>query len=127
MNIQDIKLNVTCFESDNHVFRTSNFYFIYTYSNGDRELIICNREDANGIGGSGVCGWIDLFEDVNFVSEECNFSESRIADWETSRNKRIEEASYKLNIFKSLEQGLDKSVVDDIVLEIILEDTLNNM
>src|SRR5690606_19234687 len=47
-----------------HSYRFTGFYFIYEFSDGDRKLIECEKEDANGIGGVGVCGAYHKFEDV---------------------------------------------------------------
>lgn len=52
-------------------FRVTGFYYRYKFADGSiSDPIKCPRFFANCIGGSGVCGWYTLFENVEALSFE---------------------------------------------------------
>ncbi len=108
--MENITLNKTCFSYRDSQFRIDNFYFIYEKSNGERVYILCNREDANAVSGSGVCGIIAYFSEIEIIEKESKildgFSEEELKDYIESNNQDILEDSKKLLFYKSLPSGL---------------------
>jgi len=103
-------------------YRVTGYYFIYTFSDGDRKLIPCPWLFANGIGGYGVCGAYVPFSEVHSI----NFSFKRwfffkhYYGWEIKRLYSKENLR-TLRMFYFRKQGVNRQVLQDELFDRMFE------
>jgi len=95
-------------------YRVTGYYYIYTYSDGERLLIPCPWIFANAIGGYGVCGAYIPFTEVHSIG----FSFKRwffCKQYYTNGIKRIytKENLLTLREFYFKQQGRNKIAIQD--------------
>lgn len=95
-------------------FRTTGYYLIYRFSNGQRELISCPWILSNAIGGYGVCGWYTEYKNVKKLSFK--FKKVRVFFWKNEREKDYNWFKIRFYLFKK--QGADYEETQRKLLDI---------
>jgi hypothetical protein len=126
--IDTLVINKSTFSEKNRPdssYRFTGYYYIYEFADGNRKLLPCNKEDANAIGGVGVCGCYIKFEDA-IIGERLSkygdaFTEEEKEQENTFNQHRIDESKKVLEFYKALPAKLTEKNVQQIHMDYIME------
>jgi hypothetical protein len=97
-----MRIGKTCFRYKDSNFRLSGFYFIYRLSDGEKLFAHCEPQDANGVGGSGICGVITELSQIEILDTETQWDEELLLEKQNSNKRSIENDLMRFSWLKFL-------------------------
>ena len=104
------------FEYKGNSYRLSSWKYIYQFSDGSIEFATVNKEDANGVSGSGVAGVVAKLEDVKWLDRTTLFDDEFIKQKEASNKQRILDDKDRYELLKSLPKNISREEYDEIII-----------
>jgi len=126
ISILDTILHKNIFVYRDTKYRLTGYLFIYELSDGSKEFVCCDITIANGISGYGVAGVVAYINEIEFIEEITNWTNTDLRDKKNRFDARVNDDNYKYNFLRGLAPGLSRIEYDNLYIEHILSQLDNS-
>ena len=121
VNIQEKRIWKNTFEYKGNTYRLQSWKYIYRFSDGSSEFATVNKEEANGVSGTGVAGVVVELDKIKWLDRTTPFDDDFIKEKELSNEQRILKEKDKYELLKSLPMNISRKKYDNIVINKAME------
>lgn len=116
VNIQEKRIWRNTFEYKGNSYRLQSWKYIYRFSDGSSEFATVNKEESNGVSGTGVAGVVVELDKIKWLDRTTPFDDDFIKKKELSNEQRILKEKDKYELLKSLSSNISRDEYDEIVI-----------
>ena len=116
LNVKLKRIWRNTFEYKGNSYRLQSWKYIYRFSDGSVEFATVNKEDANGVAGTGVAGIVIKIDEIKWLVRTTPFDDDFIKRKEAANQQRILNERDRYELLKSLPPNISKDEYDEIII-----------